>query len=525
MFMKTALDHYINILPIEVNASSYVGQSISTKERRFTCPICGEYVYLDIRGRFGHKNKNNESDFCERRTESAGISHTLSYRVGLPVYIRLLAGDLFCLKIGFPPLQKDILKKLSSENIKVQIYDDIKNDKKCITYNLNEERFSFEQTSFLDINFIPESERSYKIELSQYSDLCNKYWSNYADGFVNDKAIFTYHSGEGRKIHKGDMIEANKDYILVSVSDIIKAGVQTKKIGRLKVNSEKIYNVYKIRFDDSNENIFKNLIDFCHDNFKITLVKEKPELIPLWPPTIQNNNSYGIIKNDNNLKVYSAVLPLNAEPVIYRHSDLGMTENKLHKSEFIHHIELSLYNPCAITVSKAYSLDSFGFRNIIYRKSASQINEVIFENIETNGYNLIIKKNQPIEYLLKKGFVLTGIYDNRVIDYKFNENIINETNGLRYIVLSRITDSSNRVIVKKYSVYFDTKCDSKNFVFITNPMIGCMVPITSEIADYLRNNYNDKTKYYISQILMSGEMSLFELKRLQSLIKQHELEE
>ena len=280
--MRTALDHANFFLPVEVDVSMYPNQSISTKERRFTCPICGEYVYLDKRGYFGHKNKSNEMNYCERRTGLTGQAYSLSYRVGLPIYIKKKSkvSNSYILTIGFSSIRNNVIK--SYPEVKITISDSM-NPQSKVSYQLN--RFLEKETCQLD--FIPENNKNYDIDLSDCPKELNCYLSNYADGFINGRAIFTYHSGEGRKIHKGDTIETNTDYILVSADSIEEIlGMVSERIGEL-INTTAQYCVYRIRFEPSNRDVFQRLIYFCQDNFRITLVEKKPELIPLWPPTIQ----------------------------------------------------------------------------------------------------------------------------------------------------------------------------------------------------------------------------------------------
>ena len=514
--MNTALDNCISSIPVEVNASMYPNQSISTKERRFTCPICGEYVYLAKNGVFGHKDRTDESDYCERRVDSSGNSYSLQYRVGLPLYIRRdTISNTYELKIGFPAIPYDILKIAAEAEVTISDRANIQKTENFVKYKLD--RFSSSETTFCVIDFVPENDKAYSVNKSKFGYYLDKYISNYADGFLNSSAIFTYHSnGEGRKIHKGDTIEANTDYILVTSNYINENGIEIERIGKLKLHYFNGYNVYRIRFSDHNEVIYNHLVAFCHDNFRVTLVRKKPELLPLWPPTIQMNNRYEIINGDKD-SVCAAVLPSNAQPKIYKHFDLSFTEYEVTKTDSVNYVNIDCSSNCVITISKVYSLDSFYFKKAAYKDMTKHIgHEPIFQGaVLKNNTIEVTAVASDIECFINKGYILTGIYKDRTIDIKHNRA---EIAGLNDIILNRCYENKripiNKYIIKKHEVTPDSAFD-----FQDNPLEGCIVPITPAAVMFLRQHYDEiRNKEYFRKIIITGKISLDELKRIYYII-------
>ncbi len=511
--MNTALDNYISSIPVEVNASKYLNQSISLDTHRFTCPACGEYVGLVINGFFRHGKRNDESDFCEKRVDSTGSSYSLQYRVGMPIYIRRNSiSNYYELKIGFPSIPYDILKTAAGTEVTIADKSNIEKATYTAKYKLT--RLSPSETTFCELDFIPSNDRSYSLRLSKYGYYLDKYLSNYADGFINNNALFTYHSGEGRKIHKGDTVEANTDYILVSSNYFNENGVELEKLGKLKLRYMNRYNVYRVRFSDSNEIVFKRLVSFCHENFRVTLVRKKPELLPLWPPTIQKNNRYEVI---NGRDVYAAVLPANAEPKIYKHSDMSFTEYEVTKTNALNYVKINCNSNCVVTVSKIYSLDSFVFRRAAYEDTIKRVgHEPLFQGAVV--VSEIIKVDTEItdlECFINKGYILTGLYKDKTIDIKHNKA---ELDGLSSILVSRCYDNK-RIPIKSYIIKRQAPIVDITFDFHDDPLKGSIVPITPAAVMFLKQHYNEiSNKEYFRRIIMTGKISLSELRQIYAII-------
>ena len=511
--MNTALDNFISTIPVEVNASMYPNQTIKANSHRFICPSCGEYVYLAKNGIFGHKDRTDEADYCERRTESSGVSYPLQYRVGIPIYIRKTGfSDLYELKITFPSIPSERIRAAYDAEITIADRSDIDKANYRSIYRM--ERLLSSETSSCELDFIPEDDRNYSVSISKFSYYLSEYFSKYADGFVNNNALFTYHSGEGRKVHKGDTVEANTNYILVSSNNINENGIELERIGKLKLRYINSYTVYRVRFSDSNEIVFKRLVSFCHENFRVTLVRKKPELLPLWPPTIQKNNRYEVINGRN---VYAAVLPVNAEPKIYKHSDMSFAEYEVTKTNAVNYVKIDCSYNCVVTVSKVYSLDSFNFRKAAYEDNIKRIgHEPLFPGANVESEIIQIDTGiTDLECFINKGYILTGFYKDRTIDIKHNKA---ELDGLSSILVSRCYDNK-RIPIKRYILERQTSAADITFDFHDDPLKGSIVPITPAAIMFLKQHYNEiSNKEYFRKIIMTGKISLSELKRIYAIM-------
>lgn len=85
---------------------------------------------------------------------------------------------------------------------------------------LSKARFLEDQTTLIPVSFIPKSTLNYTIDISpsDFDDFIRRKWSDYADGFTYDGAIFTCEDNGGKKIRRGDSISTHKSYYLMSRS-------------------------------------------------------------------------------------------------------------------------------------------------------------------------------------------------------------------------------------------------------------------------------------------------------------------
>ena len=81
-----------------------------------------------------------------------------------------------------------------------------------------------------------------------------KYWTNFADGFTSYGALFLYSENGGKKIHKNDTIEPNKQYywLIPKGNFQAKSGVNYKLISSLSID-RKEFEIYTITIKHNNE--------------------------------------------------------------------------------------------------------------------------------------------------------------------------------------------------------------------------------------------------------------------------------
>ena len=230
--MKTALDFYERGKQKEANADEYDRSRYYSKDK-FICPECGEAVHLTgsrYSNHFAHFKKNEVSAECDRRVDGRPTDSVYE-RIGLPIYMRKNSSEDFYLYMGFKALPPMLMEKAIQESISVKI--DGKN-----TYRINNERFSCEGTALIPLDYIPLSGYKYHLcyEPMNKAYSVSQHWSDYADGFSYEGAIFTVSEQGGKKIRHGDSITTEEQYYWVRHQPELPSfvpGIEMKKCGRL----------------------------------------------------------------------------------------------------------------------------------------------------------------------------------------------------------------------------------------------------------------------------------------------------
>lgn len=316
--MKTAIDNYAVGKQKEVDASIFHKQTINVSHRRFICSECGELVGLSKRGHFYHTNKTTDSPNCDKRSD--GISTQSIYeRMGLPLYIKQIDKSSFGLYMGFYALTSSTLETAQSTDLSVIIRDS--SSTQLVKLKIDTYTFASEYTTLHEIPFIPNMGREFIIEYSNAIvplDISTK-WASYADGFSIFGAIFTYSEIGGRKIRKAGSISTDEPYLLAwHTSNMPKyAGLIGEYIGELQLSSVTYY-IFKVIFSSNiSQQQFIELEDLCRESFKVSLLYKESEILPLWPPCKQQDNTYITLSECNNL--ICKVISENERPMVYQY--------------------------------------------------------------------------------------------------------------------------------------------------------------------------------------------------------------
>lgn len=331
--MKAAIDHYSLGKQKEIEASNFVRGS-SFPPGRFTCPECGENVFLTARKYsilFSHYQKKETSPECDRRVDG-NSSLTIYERIGVPLYLRINNGN-FYLSMGFRPVPYDILQRASREEAYIEISENERNNSSKRKYLINEERFYSDATAFIPIDFIPKYEHQYSISFSKggIGHSLKEIWSDYADGFSNAGALFTSNERGGKKIRHGDSISANTEYYWVRKDNELPnyiPSIGMKLWGNLILKDEKYY-VFKGSFvaSLSNERQFRQLADYLRNYMKVFLLEKQPEIIPLWPPCVRVGDGYNV--SDNVKNMFCNVISGNETPKVFIYQDSNIYPSEL----------------------------------------------------------------------------------------------------------------------------------------------------------------------------------------------------
>lgn len=260
--------------------------SISVKQKIFICPDCCEYVgfvYCTGKRSYFMHEKSEGTRKCELYIQKISNNQTYSpyERAGLPLYL-IRREDNFSLNIGFYPINKQTLEMATANNLSLAVYTN--NDYKITTKYVNEESFSSEATSFLQIDRIS---KEYRLKFSdeKLPAEINEKWNNEIEGLGSDGAFFKFNENGGMKIRKSEEITLKSDYYLICKYDPTRFvdEVLCDKIGEIQFSPDywikSVFGVYKIRFVA----ITKRNSCFCLER-GVLLVPDSPKLNPLWPP-------------------------------------------------------------------------------------------------------------------------------------------------------------------------------------------------------------------------------------------------
>lgn len=411
MVVKYAIDRYAIGTEKEVSADEFDNHSyIHSLKERFFCSECGERVFYrnggDFESCFYHQKKTDRSPECDKRVDGRS-NLTLSQRVGLPLYITKISIENFQLNIGFPALGSKMLENAAESDCTVNISSYQQNR----IIKVNQSNFLSDSITLVPVNFIPLCGKNYSISIegkTQVLDFQRK-WSDYADGFEVNGAIFSYNETGGKKVRRGDSISTNRYYYAIVKNDFLThSNISKTVMGKITFNKT-AFKVIKFRIDVSVDNTseFKLISSYMKSNYGVWLLESSPELIPVWPPVVQRD--YMIpVKTDSN--VICVVSSGNAEPNVFSYTD-----NAVHKEELktlskgIHIVELSLgLYPTILSVDRKYAGREVAFiakelsrsvysYNISFINSAGEEKELtkICKNEVSKGF--ILKSNSKFD--------------------------------------------------------------------------------------------------------------------------------
>lgn len=324
--MKTALDFYARGKQKEANADEYDRSRYYSRDR-FICPECGEAVHLTgsrYSNHFAHFKKSDVSAECDRRVDGSPTDSVYE-RIGLPIYIRKNATGDFYLYMGFKALPPGLMEKAIKESISVKI--DGRN-----TYRINTERFSCDGTALIPLDYIPLSGHKYHLyyEPVNKAYAVSQHWSDYADRFSYEGAIFTVTEQGGKKIRHGDSITTDEMYYWVRRQPQLPSfipGIEMKKCGRL-ILKDNVLNVFCGSFSSElSDAEFSYLTSYLRSNLKIHLLEKQPEFVPIWPPVVKTEDGY--IINNREQSVYGYVVSGNDNPRIYVYQGIRKIPDEL----------------------------------------------------------------------------------------------------------------------------------------------------------------------------------------------------
>lgn len=399
--MQTAIDRLSVGKEKEINIMDFDGYRATN---RFVCPECGEYVFPAVGKKNSFKHPKGKGLDCERRVD--GQSNLTYYvRVGLSLYLKR-NGTEISLKMAFPPLNKSIYDSIISKSITIKIMEDTKFSSLANVniYELNSCNFQSEETSLLNITFVPYAERNYRICISEKAiqNILFKGWSDYADGFTTYGALFSYSESGGHKIRKNDTIEPHSQYYwVVPVGKYsVLNGLMTEFITDFYVGKNK-FELYIITIEHKSDEEFKNLDAFFWNRLRLKLLYVKPQIIPIWPPVINTPQfNVPVHINPKNSSVFCAVKSDEQAPKIYKYVDSHYSEVQVHEENNQRWtILVSTSNIQAFSIDRKYLANAIVFSSYYPKFNGKEkFVNVLFNGEEIDANTVLsIQSNNNIE--------------------------------------------------------------------------------------------------------------------------------
>lgn len=336
--MKYAIFYYERGKQKEVSADD-MQRRVWFSHGQLTCPECGESVFISsgkYSYHFNHYSKSSESPECDKRVD--GRSELTVYeRIGLPLYIKKMSASTFALYMGFWSLGSELLATARKENMKVGIKSCSSYEKqnKGYSYNIDNSRFLAQNTTYLPIGFVPTNAKNYKIEFTETpsKSKVQQRWSDYADGFAIDGALFSYSENWGKKVRRGDPVIVGEKYYWITKKNLIPRhealGIKTS--GVLQVDNDKFY-VFEIEIGTTSisDHAFDILSKYFKNNLQVNLLYSRPEIIPLWPPSICKGENYTALPFSH--EIICIAKTGNDEPRVFEYNGEKNNEIKLKKT-------------------------------------------------------------------------------------------------------------------------------------------------------------------------------------------------
>ncbi len=493
--MKFAIDRFRIGSEEEVDADIFYNKYIPRRQDRFYCPECGEIVYWRSRGgahpnQFYHKIKTERSPECDKRVDGrAGLY--LYERVGLPVFLTRNSSEQYQLNLGFPAVGEELLQRAMASQAKVSIMGGIHQR----TIYVDQANFYDSLTTLVPIDFIPAYSKNYKIRIdsnSYLADLRIK-WSDYADGFDDGGAIFTYEETGGKKVRRGDGISPGRQYYVIAKQfSPSHPEISSCAIGEIVLNNEK-YIVYLMTIDvtSDDEKRFSKISNYFQLRFGVWLLETFPELIPLWPPVVEQDTMIPVLKGK---KIYCGISSGNACPNVYgyyksdtfllpvRHSEQGcnMIEVSVSMKEAVISVDRKYAGREIVFMRKDIEFPSFSYEILLENEKGTPL-PLDAVTPEVLSSELFIKTNAKMElYIGSKDKTFQHIAiseESSIVPARQNSAIL-------YFIIENGVFLCCHAISKIKQLYFDEMIYVKK---IEQSYHGELVPVPRWTTYLLRN--------------------------------------
>ncbi|MDD3621341.1 MAG: hypothetical protein PHQ81_02925 [Methanofollis sp.] len=270
--------------PIKVQAKDI---SDDSDVGQYSCILCGEpvrhYNGEIQKAHFRHIEGSSIARNCElyAKNHSGYSDDELKRKIsGLPFYLRQI-GDSFKLYIGFWPVDGSTLAEEKRIGQKIVI----KNEKRIQIDVIDSAKIRADETYRLPISWVYES---YELSYERSGTPLSEIWGEKSSRIFKNGTFFRIGDIYSRSISLNGIITPDTSYYLLSQYPVTdKSFLKVEESYPLLTEGTQKWKVYKIRFTK----ITRESAQYARDHH-VQLREKPPEIIPLWPPSIQNNQKY-----------------------------------------------------------------------------------------------------------------------------------------------------------------------------------------------------------------------------------------
>lgn len=254
---------------------------------QYSCTFCGEPVRFyrgeTQKSHFRHECGSIIAQACEFYVGNISelYEEELKRKIsGLPFDLKQI-GDSFQLYLRFWPVNESTIAEEKQTGQKITIKDEKKLQIKVVDL----EHIHANETYRLPISWVYDS---YKLEYKISGTALSKIWGEKISRIFSKGVFFRIGDIYSRSISLNGVITTDINYYFLfqgSVPD--RSFLKVEETYPLLTKGIQKWRVCKIRFTEITWESSK----YARDRY-VQLLEKPPELIPLWPPSIQNNRKY-----------------------------------------------------------------------------------------------------------------------------------------------------------------------------------------------------------------------------------------
>lgn len=296
---------------------------------------------------------------------------------------------------------------------------------------------------------IPLGQAKYHLKYEPQNCLTNilNYWSDEADGFSCDGALFSVTDLGGKKIRHGDTVSTDTEYYWIRRSDSLPScisGIKMKKVGNLILKDRK-YSVFQGNFDSAiSDYEFSRLTIYLRESLKVHLLEKQPAFIPVWPPSLKTENGY--ITKNNNRWIYGLIESGNDDPKMYVYRGINAVPEQANIKDGVAKV-LITSSDTYISIDRKYVSGGVDILKHDFQINEKYISLEINQEVKSRGYGIINVDNGKENVRVSLPYEFDYIYLKKSGELTHKKRV-------KEILLESVTNQDWLIISSNQTVYF-----------------------------------------------------------------------